>query len=579
MGVENPWPVSPFDNGDCPVQCNCSSSEECSDILPTATTTSASVDGAFCTTHPISAHDSTSNSMCLSCQILQDYGIFTPDGVGSAENVSMNDDDGGGADPNSRSELCPPNTPCLCATSSDCPTNHYCATELSGFEDVHSSLMMPIHTHTSDACWGFCVSCTLGCRDNQVLNTVADETNSILPHFCYDVCPYHLQCNTTHEECEQYKTINLNDTGAVNISETYWCSENHMCNVCSLGCAMGTTDSEDNSFVPSIDGGCPSGCCGWGVSREPYWNPSTRSIVAPCGATSETPILPMFVPYASSYSSLPAEIFVAIGQMCSGVEMEYQESGTVSSASLSPLTEEEDEDQPTIGNATSTRSIARKALEVDCIDYQSYFCDAFPISFAIITRPNTSSSNYSFIVEPIMINDGDYGYYCTPVPTSWQTKTTTSFSFFSRQGAIMMFIGGIMGIVLLRMGVCKPTRPPTDGQNHQNDNPGDNGNRTAAVAIPASIFDSMFPPPPLPHSQQVSTNTIEGSSVSPPSGASFSIPKVEKSSASGTDIHYGVVHLPTSLPHLPEQAPAPQSTVEISSISDPIIEIDSDEEV
>jgi hypothetical protein len=537
--------VPPIDNGQCPLKCRCSSHEECSEIL-SEFEGSSFPGGAFCAFYHHILGESHDWSACHTCQLLQDFGVFQP-----ADNSDGSSDDG-------RSSSCPPNTPCLCATSSDCPQDSYCASDLGLYEEYQGPRMAPIQTYDGvdeadpPPCRGFCVSCVLGCVDDLILNEVGtslDGAGGTRPQACYDVCPYHTQCNYTHADCQQdldddsvsipTSTV-FNDSSSRIENETYWCSANHQCKVCSLGCTNALPGWKVHDRFGSVDGACPTGCCGWGVTREPYWITNDTGVIAPCGATPETEIIPMYVTKTSN--ALTVEYFLAHGgEGCSTMEWEYLEWAAV------------DEDDESFVSSANEKTVIHKAVSVDCSQLQYLPCSEYPIWVAILMKLN-SSSDYSFIYEPAFLNNGDDGYHCSgdswPTPPPTATSTQPSYAILSPEKCIGIFVAGVIGIILIRMGVLDK------GSNQRQDQHLNGiGSDTIPAAIPVTSFDFIAPPPPKEeprHNDPVAVARLER----PPNGP-----------------EEGQILPPSNVPEGPPQPPLS------SKLSSRSIQVDGYEEV
>jgi hypothetical protein len=526
------YTVLPLDEV-CPQQCRCSSHKECSDLQRDSSYPGG--EGTFCASYSVTVdwdgngfNETRSRSSCHSCQFLHDYNFASsaPPGDGAAD------------DDEQQSSSCSSISPCLCASSSDCPHGSYCASDIRLYERYISTASewgAPVLNFDDDEatalCYGYCVSCFLGCVDDLILNLVPEGTTSEgddvpPPQDCYGVCPfYDMQCNNTHEDCNFSSDDGYIDT------ETNWCSVNHRCNSCSIGCAADETWGVQsyNDVFESVDGACPSGCCGWGLSREPLWIPDSVGIIAPCGATPETEILPIYKTYKVD-DKLTIEIMLK-GDPCPIVEREYLEWAPADEVNSSTVS---------LSNATM---VIRKAVEVHCTELQYLRCSDYPLWVAVLSRPN-NSSNYSFIYEPTALNNGSLGYYCTGTTSS----TPLNYTKLARTVALYMMVGGLIGLVLIRMGALKRRTNLRSGQA---------SDETIPAAIPVSVFDFIAPPPP----KEVK-DPLEEPATSDVGSAAKEMPP--------TGLEGG-----PSLSSVPE-GPLPSAS---SKVSPCLIEVDSDDEV
>jgi hypothetical protein len=517
-GLYAPYTI---DRGPCPDRCQCTSHRQCSDIQD------ANVKGAFCSSQSL-VHDydydgvnqTASRTVCRSCKFLSEFGIFKPNNESTTDDV----DDG------SLLSSFSTNIPCLCSTSADCPEGNHCVSDieifhqyaLGGYDEWEWGLLYDNDTvvGTTSPRQGYCVSCDLGCIDNLILHNLVVEVNGTnatgttrkLPT-CYDVCPFQLQCNNTHDDCLNWYSPYIYDddmlpldSSGQPIRSTSWCSENHVCNLCSVRCASHSKGWDyvlgSSTVFESVDGACPPGCCGFGLFIDPLWTPDYEGIIAPCGATSETEILALYVTQYTSYD-IDVEYFVSVGQSCLTTDLEYLESvpaSSTSSASPSPT-----------GNSTT---ITRKATSIDCSYYYFSDCSMYPIAFAVLSRSSNASSSYTFLVEPIVVYGSDY---CST--EEGDSKSISSYIVYIVIGVVVVLVIGI-ALVLKRDGFY-------DEQNMNHTTPTPSSNNTTTMITPtynsASSIRPSFCPASYPATSVPTTGTV-ATAVPVPSFSNLTAP-------------------------------------------------------
>lgn len=340
----HPWVSS------CPEKCICSTHQECAAFegLPyqsmyNGTELIPSTRGMFCAPYDASDDDEFGAvSVCTSCQVLNDIGLFVPEQDNAAGYCS--------------------DIPCLCATSSDCPDDHYCASDISAYAPDGYEFFKGDHWPDGNMgpCHGYCVSCTRGCLDDAIVyqGNSTTGTDNTPPPTCRDVCdPKYVECDT-HAECHN---------GG-------WCSANHQCNSCSPECADSLVAKkwDREQVFPSIDGACPLGCCGWGMNPDDWdvMRPFPDD-VAPCNATNETEFYAAVLRnYDPDSTPLTVNYTLTYGVPCVVKEADYWQS-------------------------------ARKAALFDCAQVEhDLYCTEYPVRWVFMIKAN-SSENYTFMFEEI----------------------------------------------------------------------------------------------------------------------------------------------------------------------------------
>lgn len=455
--------IPPFD-GACPENCRCTSHQQCGalvgrpDIVIDGAALALSVKGLFCA--PAQVADSYFASdgpyvvsdlegafgpeWCHSCALLADVGIFAPaddDWIGIDDQSPAS-----GPSENHQPSSCP-DIPCLCAESSDCPDDHFCASDATLYAP-YNSIPGPFPDGSMGPCRGYCVKCSLGCVDELIVypvngtvsgNSTGDDDGDARPVTCQDVCnPEYVQCET-HAECQDFDGSLDGDDEL----ETRWCSINHQCNACSIGCAENVSLSVNDFAFPSMDGTCPSGCCGWGLTRGQLWHKVMNGVIAPCGATYETEIYAsVVVAYRYSYSPR-VDDFLISPYACSMNESQYWEHSPSPSPSPS-------------GNATLPSSatageqgprLERKAAHVDCFTtVYNIPCDDYSrrvLYVGILMRTN-STDDYRFIVEPVFVDRNSVG-----CGTAEGSNGTSSTGMGSTVTILVITFGILGGLALL----------------------------------------------------------------------------------------------------------------------------------
>jgi hypothetical protein len=524
----SPYAVSVRPVGDgsssCPAQCGCSSHRECAAVANESRysffdeygyESNYTGGGYYCASYSIWADldvdgfvndddsETISRSVCRSCQELFDLGIWVP-----RQTQDSDAGDTGGA-----SRICP-DAPCLCAAASDCPEDHYCASDFYPYflDDSYifgmSHQISPLLGGETDVCPGFCVSCHNGCVEDLIVEGgTHNATSNGTVVACQDVCPSQfVQCDA-HQDCwgDDYNDYAYEDF-MEDVPETRWCSSNHQCNVCSAACALqGETVWEFGQAFPPIDETCPAGCCGWGVSKYPYWDNLTyahRGIFAPCGATNGTEFFAAYLDNSYGDENVTVDDFLTFGYPCYITERDYWEWSSLGSS----LTNNGTSDQQSI-------RLRRKAFEVECspmlVDFS---CDRYPLVLAFLIKP-LDADQHSFVMDPAKVNDE--GGYCYGPSSISSSDGSWLFGIF--WVALAAFVCLIFWLIW-KSGVWKNHRgiaaDANVQQQHQQQPPPPSGVETISrysaissrssttgavpVAIPVAVFGTSTSPAAAP---------------------------------------------------------------------------------
>lgn len=491
-----------FDAGPCPEKCRCSTHQQCAaleglpyfDTYYNGTERIPFTRGMFCASYGSEEdfdgdgiNDTEVTSICTSCQVLYDIGLFVVPEQDDDDASGYAGDDGrnqsGTTGPSQEASSSCSDIPCLCVTSSDCPEDHYCASNISAY--VPDNFLEGSHwlDGKMGPCKGYCVSCSRGCLDDAIVyhdgngTAAGDGDDAPSPPTCRDVCdPKYIECDT-HADCQGSASYN-NTQWCLHNGEcnTQWCSANHQCNICSHECAdspfLSAYYGREQSFPP-IDGACPSSCCGWGMEPTDWLRPFP-DVLAPCGTTNKTELLAAFLPsYIHNVTPWNVDSILAYGVPCVVNETEYWQHSTA------------DEQGPLL---------SRKAAFLDCSQVDYLPCDQYPIRWAFMIKAN-SSKEYTFLFQ-------DYDLTTVNGPYCGYGDDPSSIG-----GSEMVFI---IVVSLVGLTVCScALRAYTKRRNGGPESGGatastlrNSGNAPPSsslpAAIPASIFDlaAAAPPPP-----------------------------------------------------------------------------------